>query len=477
MKKTLLLTVGALLFLLPGSGQAFELEPLSPAVSQVLERTQDIVDEAAFSGELAAFFEDEMFPEWEQEFLSTVFQPIDTEQHVVIQRESLLQDTACFRYDQFVIDRALAYVRQLIEAAEERHDIMAIFRLGDAHRFLTDAQKGLLKGALHPGVEYDAWRAPLLHETEEETESLKDLCFYNSNYAPASTGILEEPEDDDAEAQPVVDGYGCDREMLTLILERIPADAAPLRGSVEEELRMMTLAQNAATVKVRTAEHLRALQETVDELIDGNTPAPPPAPPERVHQEEYGCREAADPDVVLQALDGRFSLDPDDAQLTFEYREQQLRRDAERRLPDEFLGDEGDSPLQNLDTLELQQRLREFTARQTALESATFAAAVDPGLAAEDVFSGLRMSVDALVRLGNSMDEGLRGFVRDFAYFLLRSCGGRPCALRLERVLKLNFTDECFAYGNGEYLKATPDNPQWRQCLCAADPEADECEL
>jgi hypothetical protein len=52
---------------------------------------------------------------------------------------------------------------------------------------------------------------------------------------------------------------------------------------------------------------------------------------------------------------------------------------------------------------------------------------------------------------GQALDEerGLRAFVRNFAWYIRRSCIFRPCNERLEQILKLNFADSCFPYTGG----------------------------
>src|SRR5207248_4317808 len=61
-----------------------------------------------------------------------------------------------------------------------------------------------------------------------------------------------------------------------------------------------------------------------------------------------------------------------------------------------------------------------------------FLIAADPALTIEDALAGLRTGVGTLAKLAQRKNDGtldgtLRGFVRDFAYFLLRSCIDRPC--------------------------------------------------
>ena len=70
--------------------------------------------------------------------------------------------------------------------------------------------------------------------------------------------------------------------------------------------------------------------------------------------------------------------------------------------------------------------------------------------------------------VGHFPDLDRRSFVRDFAYFLRRSCIDRPCSQRLDRILKIVFTDECFPFVSGQFLNDTVQNPGWRRCMTAA---------
>jgi hypothetical protein len=105
-----------------------------------------------------------------------------------------------------------------------------------------------------------------------------------------------------------------------------------------------------------------------------------------------------------------------------------------------------------------------FSITQAQNEALLFALGSDPHLIIGNTLRPLRESVQRLARLihpgigqvgeGEEQDSigSLRGFVRDFAYFLRRSCMERPCNERLDRILKIVFQDACFPYTNGEYL-------------------------
>lgn len=59
--------------------------------------------------------------------------------------------------------------------------------------------------------------------------------------------------------------------------------------------------------------------------------------------------------------------------------------------------------------------------------------------------------------------KGMRKFVRDYAFFVRRSCIFRPCNNSLDRVLRIIFEPKCFPYTSGDYLES-----DWTECQSAA---------
>jgi hypothetical protein len=85
----------------------------------------------------------------------------------------------------------------------------------------------------------------------------------------------------------------------------------------------------------------------------------------------------------------------------------------------------------------------------------------------------LQKEIDRFKKLSHDM-EGVRRLLIDTAFFLRISCIYRPCALRLEHILKIAFTDECFPFTNGEYKDDTEDEPRWKKCMDKAKIEIEQ---
>lgn len=432
MKRSLLFLIGIALLLSPARGSAQVPEPLSPAVAAVVQRAQKAIRAANGQGGLVTFFDGDIVS-WLVIGFSAIVAPVDTQQAVIRQEESLARQTSCLRYDRWVIEETMREAQELLAREQTRKNIFAISRLQDAYRFLAREHAALLQGALNPGIRDRQWQTPLLDEDLSELavgpeREEEELCFYHSDYGPPGKA-----------------GYGCDVGVMSEILARLPEDAVGLRSAIEAERDALDLA----------AERVR-------------TDAQP--------EPQSGCveRDEVKEGILLRATRGAFSLE-DNPDALFLFRELRTREDENSSLPAEDLSMTGDRWLMDMIELDPLQKLKSFSAQQAALESVTFAATADPGLSLVSEFSDLRAAISRLIRLGNTRENGLRRFVGNFASFLARSCTDRPCGARLGLIQMLVSTDECFPYGNGQYLTASPDDPQWKRCLCKASPEAEAC--
>jgi len=83
----------------------------------------------------------------------------------------------------------------------------------------------------------------------------------------------------------------------------------------------------------------------------------------------------------------------------------------------------------------------------------------------------MRPVVRDLIVNASELEDGGRSFVRNFAYYIRRSCIFRPCNRKLQLVLRLIFEDECFPYASGEFLgdQASAPNERAKKCREAAD--------
>lgn len=113
--------------------------------------------------------------------------------------------------------------------------------------------------------------------------------------------------------------------------------------------------------------------------------------------------------------------------------------------------------------------LIDFMLRQATQEAAVLPKVHDTPLQIRDALSPVRAAMKKNVELVHKPNVGLRKFARNYAYFLRRSCIYRPCNTKLETIVKILYTEECFPYASGLF-KAEPkegeeDNPIWQTCI------------
>ena len=109
----------------------------------------------------------------------------------------------------------------------------------------------------------------------------------------------------------------------------------------------------------------------------------------------------------------------------------------------------------------------EWMKRQTIEDAVAIAKSQDAHTQVAELFRPVHTSVSLLTQMASDKGlTGLRGFVRNLAYFLRRSCISRPCNERLERILKTALENDCFPYADGVYL-GDPDIH--KKCKTAAE--------
>lgn len=438
-------------------------QPLSDQVQTMLKRAQTAIGIAEATPFLEQFFVEEL-EEWIGGSLSVQFATIGTDAQITAQTD-MLGETACFRYDLWVVEQQLLDIRERLVKAQNDFDIFAIFHLEDAYAFLSREYEALRTGGTQRGMQSTEWDRPLLGETSAPVPDA--VCYYHSDYT-----------------KPGRAGYGCGSQSLQTVLDRLSGSesARGLRESVEAELRVETDVESALRNADSAQDLFSRLREGADQIVSGASAEdeenePPVSFAGNRPEAEQGCDATVRPGIIGQTLHGPFSLEKD-AEILFAFRTLTRQRDIGRAEPEEGDDDPEEAEPSFFDFFTRNERnvLNDFTASQARRESAIFAAGVDPLVSSDNAFTEMRAAIGSLVRIGNSLQGGLRGFVRDFAFFLKRTCVDRPCGQRLDTVLKLVFTDECFAYGNARYLQATEEDPQWKRCLCTAMPESPECQ-
>jgi hypothetical protein len=145
------------------------------------------------------------------------------------------------------------------------------------------------------------------------------------------------------------------------------------------------------------------------------------------------------------------------------------------RLPDEF-PDEDD----RIDAAELEEeslglmrgpRLEfrnvwmNFMHKQATREASILPKAQDAELEVLEALAPLRPAIKRLIGLVTEPDVGIRKFARNYAYFLRRSCLYRPCNEKLETIMKVLYSNECFPYASGEFTGGLEPNPEHVTCM------------
>jgi hypothetical protein len=406
---------------------------------------------------------------------------------------------------------------------------IAILRLTDLLQFLGDRQRHLLLGARNPDYTDPTWGQRRSFDPPEQVwccpastpgnacvRTAQPLCLTGGGTsfetldqclgfgcrepvipAPEETTLC--PFHSDYEPPMLESGLGCDERAMT--------------GSRLAFIPMQD--ERTALVSVMTQVELyrqqaRELMEMQSDLGFARDPLPPPLAPRPDHQTIMGCirqRGACSmnaavecgndgdcaaqslgtcvlpSDVVLmkRTLRSSFSAARDHLGILEDF----LRKRRQEGLSREFVDDLKTAPefpptkaaerarREREDFFQLGIRtgfrevFRQMSKLQGEQEAATYPLAGDSQLTIAGSLSYLRGSVAALSVQAGSRD-GVRRFVVGLAYYARRTCIYRPCSMRLDQILKLALTDECFPYTNGAYLSDTPQNPRWKRCAAAA---------
>lgn len=114
-----------------------------------------------------------------------------------------------------------------------------------------------------------------------------------------------------------------------------------------------------------------------------------------------------------------------------------------------------------------------FHHEQATKEASILLKAQDTELEVLKALQPVRPAVKRLVELVNQSDKGLRKFARNYAYFLRRSCIYRPCNEKLETIMKVLYSDECFPYASGAFQvrkgSSVSSDPSWKKCQDAVN--------
>lgn len=336
--------------------------------------------------------------------------------------------------------------------------------------------------------------------------SEEKMCPFHSDYLPAS-----------------LNGYGCDQTVLMEIIARLHEEhQAFLLPTLKEKNALEDLEEKLQTY-LKELRGIVQLQEEIDSIID-DRPAEKPKPEEEeiTHKRRMNCAIqgtfcSGDPTVackedddcrrggkglcidgstigiceraqnvrcvtdsdcekrdagtclnlagaVRQDVRGPFAIDRSEWRILRAFLELRTGQALQRETPRYFKASPDKNGLESVLDRYGTEYYGSFSQQQARSEALLFTAGSDSVLQRSGGLRELQDSVRALAVLARDPKKGLRAFVRDYAYFLRRSCLQRPCNKRLEQVLRIVFQDDCFPYTNGEYLSEEAGNPMYEKC-------------
>ena len=526
-----------------------QLAPVSPYVQKVLSRA----DAALAYSDAAQVDSDFLLPSWAAQVGSAWATLIADSQRLTIQSNDLAHNTACLHFDMTAIECKMDQVRNEMNEQLQRGSDTGILQLIDLLAFLNERFLQLSKGATDATYTDPTWGKVRSFDPPSTIfccPKARELCTQTTTFdcennlhghayvdavqcgkeclPPAGAYDISAamcPYDSDY-AQPLLNGYGCDTDVLQ------PRTAF---NPVNTEYQTLNLIMNQLNDYRTSAQQFLDVQQSIDALFNQKSTLPTP-PQSRTHIIAVGCKQTGgvcgndhtvhcavntdcanndtcvfptkickqnrnltcltdndcttgttnngpciDNDgktVATTEARGPFSVVKNELQLLLSFLALRMEQGYSRELPDTLkyaqeLSSDQSSALSEraneypmFDTMRdsLRPLYRAWSRIQGGEEADTFAYATDPALEVANALSSLRTAVGDLARLVADKKNGLRSFVINYAYFLRRTCVYRTCNASLEESLKIAFADKCFPYTNGDYLSDTASFPRSTKC-------------
>lgn len=486
--KKLLLVLGILALLAPTETQAAA--AVSPYVRSVLERADKGIAKAKLPADQVLMDLATNSVPWTGQIAATVLMLRDTKLRIVAEQRGLTENTACLHLDALLIQMKMVEVVLELKAAVSFGNFTAISRLQDLLMFLNERLEIFLGGARDPTVTDTTWYQVRSFDPDQKsfccTPDAGNLCRESNVACPVGDlefntkagcvaygcfgfGTAPEPKlcpfDTDYLPPSVLRGYGCDVEALEDVLKN--ATLPTFVDATKEEKDALKKLQDLLKKHLDLARKYLSIEEQLNRILGRATPLLPRIP-ERRHTVVTGCTDQwaknidtdrdGWPDGALKwELRGPFTLERDERKILNAFEELRLKEANRRPIPSVFDPSKRKRPKDVMAAILDDDGIawfKVFSRNQAVAESEIYAQSSDPHQAIREATKTLRASVAALARLARD-PEGLRGFVRDFAYYLRRSCISRPCSTRLDQILKIVFKDSCFPYTDGQYLTGT----------------------
>lgn len=480
--------------------QYADLTPISPYVRRVTDRAREGLAATSAGGTTSDPF---LIRSWMNYVTGVILGLVDTELRIVEQERDLLANPPCLRIDTLILEGWMERARKAKNDALEAGNTTEAARLISLQLYLNDRYRALLRGARNPQyldlTEGDlfSFDAPpafcCLPKEEGTTESpacadagsddARKECaqgrgtLFKRQDACVRAGCTgdETPDEeilcpfDSDYLPPTAAGYGCDSYALAGI-----AGSAP--EGIRQEIEGLQKAVSDRDAFITDMNALRGTLTALEERLTGE-----PSDPWGFgggaggHKVVTGCLDEGEelPDgIAFWERSGPFSFEANEIVLMPKLAIL-WRNWISQRLPPEYLRSseeltEGTPEYEEAKNAEnnlffwfvlsvrqnAQEYLQSVSLQQDEAESTQLARTLDAPERILSTLAPLRKQVRTLAETVQSSSGGIRKFVRNFAAFLRVSCIFRPCNEQLDRVLKIDFKDECFPYARGALLDA-----------------------
>lgn len=521
MKRPLSLLLAASLLASPASAYALTMTPISQHyVQPALDRVDDGIANLPGSSVSSNF--DFIFFDWLSTLSTAFLELVDTELRLGEYQRDLYKVTPCLHLDLLILEEKLEEVRTLSKQAFEDKRIFDILQLQSMARFLNDRYRNLLRGARDPhyrdqrflwyySFDTTTWCCPdtdpaICAESDRLTCRNNGGATFRTAQACGAFPGCEAPAFLPPEEPvcpfhsdylpPTIAGYGCDLEALDAVGSGgHPAIQAERDGLDEFLQERDDFLNDMAYIGTMTIQILTAIGRPVppgflDDFL---------AALSRTHRTREGCSLSDSPlynppvtefdlppewpeGAAKWELRGPFFITNDEFYLVRGLYDQMLKWGEDReqanyiKMPSEFppgTTERADAEAKELKKDIIDRLLRLFSrayfriwnTEQSGLETRPIVQSSDTQKEILEVAQPLRDTMINFYELASKRDQGIRKFTTKFGFFLRRTCLYRPCNKMLDRMLKINFEDQCFPYTSGLF----DGNPQHHEtCKSAA---------
>mgnify|MGYP006914134835 CR=1 FL=1 len=496
-------------------GMALAAEPLSPWVRGVIEKAEKGIAFADTLGESPSCknaSDEKAKAAAREQATSEVARALrmfmETRNLLTPEQRELRGRTSCLRHDLVVLEEAMETVRQKMIDDIGQCKLLSASLLTSVYRMQSEAYQALILAGDDPTYESPILRRTYFFEdaqafrqsapTVDVAGSTAPLCPFTSDYAPQSVAY-----ENGVGSSLVL--YGCTPETL----ERVASPSELLE--VQTQKAFMTKTQ---TISTKTYSFVYDFIATIDDLIavirgvspEARTPPPTPLNFPLEHRTISDCLQLSSEDLVrsraeaaargntLSAADQYVNdflpspYSPDysslpigllfspsyDSLSIYENPTSAILAASDRRAkraqslalfeqPENLFTKNGSTVFQLVEQYELARTLGDIAANQARESVLMDAVSRDALERTQGAFSPL---IEVTNDLGRITKHGgiLTTYVRDTAYFLIRSCVDSFCQARLDTVLKRILNPYCHPFTSIYYRNDKAAD----RCYCSA---------